>query len=232
MKTFHRILVPVDGSPASSQALVAALDMARGADAQLRLVHHLNEFEYMKGYQYAPGLVAEARRYADGVLTQAIEMAAAAGVKGETRLLEEPGMRLGEAIAREAEDWGADLIVVGTHGRRGFERLMVGSGAEQIIRLAPCAVLAYRRATSMSSGSSRPWAAPSCPVRISWASIKLPSSAMRCGKASSVPIPTSSIVSFNWMASLIRSSESCPREALSIERRRRSGGRSRSCPRT
>jgi nucleotide-binding universal stress UspA family protein len=144
MKTFHRILVPVDGSPASNQALVAALDMARGTDTEIKLVHHLNEFDYLNGFQYAPQLVREARRIADGVLTQAFEMAAAAGVKAQAQLVEEAGARLGEAIAHEATAWHADLIVVGTHGRHGIQRLMLGSGAEQIIRLAPCAVLAYR----------------------------------------------------------------------------------------
>lgn len=144
MKNFRRILVPVDGSPASHQALVAALDMARGTDSQLKVVHHLNEFDHLKGFQYAPELVREARRIADGVLTQAFEMAMAAGVKAEAQMIEEPGERLGEAIAREAKAWNADLIVVGTHGRKGIQRLMLGSGAEQIIRLAPCAVLAHR----------------------------------------------------------------------------------------
>jgi hypothetical protein len=55
-----------------------------------------------------------------------------------------PAQRLGQTIATEAAQWGADLIVVGTHGRRGFERMLLGSGAEQILRLAPVPVLVVR----------------------------------------------------------------------------------------
>jgi nucleotide-binding universal stress UspA family protein len=53
-------------------------------------------------------------------------------------------VRLGEAVAREAQQWDADLIAVGTHGRRGLGRVLLGSGAEQIIRVAPVPVLVIR----------------------------------------------------------------------------------------
>ena len=62
----------------------------------------------------------------------------------ETRLLEHNARRLGESIAHCAQEWQADLIVVGTHGRRGMGRLLLGSGAEQIIRLATAPVLVIR----------------------------------------------------------------------------------------
>ena len=62
-----------------------------------------------------------------------------------TRLLDDPDdRRLGEVVADEARQWPADLIVVGTHGRRGVARALLGSGAEQVIRLAPVPVLAVR----------------------------------------------------------------------------------------
>jgi nucleotide-binding universal stress UspA family protein len=68
-------------------------------------------------------------------------MARSAGVAAEQQLMEAPGMRLGDTVASEARQWEADLIVVGTHGRRGIGRVLLGSGAEQVIRSAPVPVL-------------------------------------------------------------------------------------------
>ena len=63
---------------------------------------------------------------------------------GDTRLADAPSQRLGRMVADEARGWEADLIVVGTHGRRGLGRVLLGSGAEQIIRDAPVPVLVIR----------------------------------------------------------------------------------------
>ena len=71
-------------------------------------------------------------------------MAKAAGVPADAKLLDTAGGRLGEVVAEEARQWEADLVVVGTHGRRGVSRVLLGSGAEQVLRLAPVPVLAVR----------------------------------------------------------------------------------------
>lgn len=81
---------------------------------------------------------------ADKVLSTAQEIAASAGVSADSELLETRGRRLGEAVADQARAWGADLVVVGTHGRRGVGRVLLGSGAEQVIRMASVPVLAVR----------------------------------------------------------------------------------------
>ena len=73
-----------------------------------------------------------------------------AGVAVDTVLLDKLGQRLGAAVANSAKHWNADLIVVGTHGRRGLGRLLMGSGAEQIIRQAPAPVLVVRAADPVS----------------------------------------------------------------------------------
>jgi nucleotide-binding universal stress UspA family protein len=65
-------------------------------------------------------------------------------VPADTKLLELPGGRLGEMVAGEARNWEPDLVVVGTHGRRGVSRVLLGSGAEQVLRLSPVPVLAVR----------------------------------------------------------------------------------------
>jgi len=65
-------------------------------------------------------------------------------VDSDSLLAEIPGIRLGETVAIQAREWKADLIVVGTHGRKGLGRVLLGSGAEQVIRTAPVPVLVVR----------------------------------------------------------------------------------------
>ena len=144
MRTYRRILVPVDGSPTSNKALVTALNIARDGDGRVRLVHAVDEIAHVTGFEAGSTILAAVLEAAEKVLADAAEVARSAGVNADTKLLDEPGRRLGARVAREATNWEADLVVVGTHGRRGFERMLVGSGAEQIIRLAPVPVLVIR----------------------------------------------------------------------------------------
>ncbi|HEY0822789.1 MAG TPA: universal stress protein [Ramlibacter sp.] len=141
---YKRILVPVDGSDTSNKALVAALQMARENGGRVRLVHVLDELAFLSGYEVGADLLQVARDYALKVLDDALAMAKSAGVPADTKLVEAPGVRVGEAVADEARSWEADLVVTGTHGRRGVSRVLLGSGAEQVLRLAPVPVLAVR----------------------------------------------------------------------------------------
>jgi nucleotide-binding universal stress UspA family protein len=144
MRKCRRILVPIDGSPTSNKALVAALDIARDTGASIRLVHALDELAYVTGFEASGEVFKAARAGAERVIAEAVDIAKSAGVSPETVLVDKPGQRLGDSITEEATQWKADLIVLGTHGRRGFDRLMLGSDAEQIIRLAPTHVLVIR----------------------------------------------------------------------------------------
>lgn len=141
---YKRILVPVDGSDTSTKALVAALQLARDAGGRVRLVHALDELSYVSGYDYGADIMALAREQANRVLSDALEVAKASGVPADVKLLEAPGQRLGDVVADAALAWEADLVVVGTHGRRGLGRVLLGSGAEQVIRSAPVPVLSVR----------------------------------------------------------------------------------------
>lgn len=147
---FKRILIPVDGSDTSTKALVAGLQMARETGASVRLVHFINEMAYLGGIDpyggYPADLAGMMREGGAKVLADAMAVAQSAGVEVSQVLLEEPGTRLGEAVATAARHWGADLVVVGSHGRRGMGRVLLGSGAEQILRLAPVPVLVIRSA--------------------------------------------------------------------------------------
>lgn len=142
--SYKRILVAVDGSPTSNKALAAALALARESSGRVRMLHSLDELAYVTGFEYSGNLIEIARESAEKVLADAAEMAKAAGVEADTKLIDFPGVRLGETVAQEAKAFEADLVVVGTHGRRGFSRALLGSGAESIIRLAPAPVLVIR----------------------------------------------------------------------------------------
>ncbi len=150
---FKHILVPVDGSDTSNKALVAALQLAREGGGRVRIVHVLDELAYFTGYEYSADVFDAARGSAQKVLDDAMAIAMASGVPADHRLLEAPGQRLGEVVADEARACGADLVVVGTHGRRGVGRILLGSGAEQVIRMAPVPVLAVRSAQAPAGSS-------------------------------------------------------------------------------
>jgi nucleotide-binding universal stress UspA family protein len=141
---FKRILVPVDGSDTSTRALATALQLARESGGRVRVLHSLDELAYVSGYDYGADLMRIAREQAGKVLQDAMEVAKASGIPCDSRLAEVPGRRLGDVVADEARSWEADLVVVGTHGRRGVGRVVLGSGAEQVVRAAPVPVLSVR----------------------------------------------------------------------------------------
>jgi nucleotide-binding universal stress UspA family protein len=144
MPPFQKILVPVDGSSTSDKALQYALELAQDNHSQVRVLYAIDELANLSSYEYAGEFLATARQQGQQVLQKAMDAAKAKTVSADTRLTEESGQRLGQTVAEEAASWGADLIVVGTHGRRGVGRVLLGSGAEQIIRMAPVAVLSVR----------------------------------------------------------------------------------------
>ncbi len=145
---FKRILVPVDGSETSDLALEAAIRLAQTGNGRLRLVHAVDEPLWMAAYgihgRTAAGLYEVMCNNGDALLRKNMGTARAAGVETDLVLFDKPGLRLSDAVSNAAKLWGADLIVVGSHGRKGFNRLVMGSGAEQVIRMAPVPVLVIR----------------------------------------------------------------------------------------
>jgi nucleotide-binding universal stress UspA family protein len=144
---YQRILVPVDGSETATKAMITALQMARDSGGQVHLVHVVEGMTPLAADPYGAysGEVIEIMRQSGSkILEDALVVAKAAGVPADTELFDNFGERLAEVVADSATRFKADLIVVGTHGRRGLGRMMLGSGAEQIIRLAPVPVLVIR----------------------------------------------------------------------------------------
>jgi nucleotide-binding universal stress UspA family protein len=150
----RRVLVPVDGSPTSNKALAAALELAGENGASVRLLHSVEQLTYATGFDYTGQTMLLLRESGEKVLEEALSIAKAAGVQADTQLVDRPGQRLGEAVADAARDWPADLIVVGTHGRHGVGRMLLGSGAEQIIRLSPVPVLVIRGQSEQAEGDA------------------------------------------------------------------------------
>ena len=156
---YKRILVPVDGSQTSTRALVAALQMARESAGSVRLIHVIEELAQVIAYDpygaYPGDLAKVMRDNGQKVLSQALDMAKSAGVAADQRLVEAAGQRLAEAVNKEAEAFHADLIALGTHGRRGIGRVLLGSGAEQIIRSATVPVLVIRGSDEEESAPAK-----------------------------------------------------------------------------
>ncbi len=84
------------------------------------------------------------RESSEKILTEAQALVQQAGLATETKLLEAKGQRIANVIVAEAERWQADLIVIGTHGRTGFSRLLLGSVAEGVVRTSSIPVLLIR----------------------------------------------------------------------------------------
>ena len=144
---YQRILIPVDGSETATKAMITALQLARDSGGQVHLVHVVEGMTPLAADPYGAysGEVIEIMRQSGSkILEDALEVAKAAGVTADIELFDNFGERLAEVVADAATRFNADLIVVGTHGRRGLGRMMLGSGAEQIIRTSPVPVLVIR----------------------------------------------------------------------------------------
>lgn len=147
---YRRILVAVDGSATSKKALSAALEMASysGGRSVIRLIHVVDEMAYFTGLDPYAGqsysVISVMRDAGAKILADALAIVQSAGVQADTVLVDRLGAHLAETVAGQASEWNASLIVVGTHGRKGIGRILMGSGAEQIIRLSTCPVLVIR----------------------------------------------------------------------------------------
>jgi len=145
---YKRILVPVDGSATSAKGLGEAIRLAKLTGARLALVNVVDEMSLALGVEayasYSRDVLSALRDGAREILDNAQARAASAGVGADTKAIETFGARVADLIVDEAVAAKADLIVIGTHGRRGIGRLLLGSDAEQILRLAPIPVLLVR----------------------------------------------------------------------------------------
>ena len=145
--SFERILVATDFSDSSERALELAIGIAEQFDSELTLVHSWEA----PNYSYAAGVFAPVD------LVSPIERAAVARLEDATTKLKarfpkaKSLLRAGvpwEAVLDSATQAKADLIVMGTHGRRGLERALLGSVAEKVVRMSPVPVLTVHGAAA------------------------------------------------------------------------------------
>jgi nucleotide-binding universal stress UspA family protein len=143
----QRILVPLDGSGPSQRGLHEAVALARALGAQLVLLHVIDDFpqvlELAPAAAYREAL-QRLRQRGEALLSEARERAAAAGVAAETLLCEIGAQTVGDAIVQQVQASRCDLVAMGTHGRRGLQRLALGSDAEVVLRTSPVPVLLVR----------------------------------------------------------------------------------------
>jgi nucleotide-binding universal stress UspA family protein len=143
---YQKILIAVDGSATSDSALEEAIKLAQRLDSRIAIMHVLEDVLYWKEENYIDYAELQASIKASGekMLAKAEMLAQQAGVAAETKLIEAVGGRVASIVVAEAERWQAELIVIGTHGRSGISRLLLGSVAENVVRSAPMPVLLIR----------------------------------------------------------------------------------------
>lgn len=147
---YKRIMVAVDESFMTGKVLETAVEMAKLSGAQLAICHAVDEtiFAHREVEMLLPNSVGKAeyklRLGAQGFLGKAADTARAAGLTVETKLIESEHKHVSDMLADAAAEWQADLLVVGTHGRRGMERYFVGSVAERLVRKTETSLLLVR----------------------------------------------------------------------------------------
>lgn len=152
---YQRILVPVDGSAPSKRALEEAISVAKMTGAQVRVVHVIDEpFMAMgvDGFSGSPGDIVELMQEAGRrIVGDAVAKVRAAGVACDSALADSLHGRVCDLVVDAARTWQANLIVIGTHGRHGVARAVLGSDAEQMLRVSPVPVLLVHEGTPLDA---------------------------------------------------------------------------------
>lgn len=147
---YSRIFVAIDDSNTALKALDEAIRIASALGASLCIAHASDEGPLeqhgmgLGSYIDVDKVKVEIREAGNQLLARAAAKATAAGITAERLLMESGRRRVAEMITDGARDWKADLLVVGTHGRRGFERMLVGSVAENLVRMSTTSLLLVR----------------------------------------------------------------------------------------
>jgi nucleotide-binding universal stress UspA family protein len=149
---FQRILVPIDGSPTSAAGLHQAIALAEDQGATLYLLHVVDGLVVTQGFDGTAfvlqgeidAVINALRKQGKSLLDKAAEAAKRRSVKHETLLVDTFGHAVADVIAEQARKRRVGLIVMGTHGRRGITRLVMGSDAEGVVKSARVPVMLVR----------------------------------------------------------------------------------------
>lgn len=152
---YQRILAPVDGSAASNNSLNEALRLAKDSGARLCVLHVIDGIAF-RGEKNPFTATADSYRESGRKLMAALAARTRKlGVAAEFLTEENLSGRAADSIVGVARKWRADLIVMGTHGRRGFSRLILGSDADLVLRTATVPVLFVRPGPGRSAPAGR-----------------------------------------------------------------------------
>ncbi|MDB5872782.1 MAG: UspA [Ramlibacter sp.] len=144
---YQRILVPVDGSPTAASGIAEAIGLAARLNSRLLFLHIVDDYATLSEMTSAAGydeMLRGLRHFGLDVLAKAKHAADEASVHTETLMREVTGKRVPDVIVEQAAQHACDLIVMGTHGRRGLSRIALGSSAEGVARISPVPVLLVR----------------------------------------------------------------------------------------
>jgi nucleotide-binding universal stress UspA family protein len=147
---FRRILVPLDGSRTSQLGLAKAIKLAKEQRAALCLLHVIDQRAITQNLTGEGGaavidqLFDSLRASGKQIVARAEASARRQRVRAKAVMVENISRTVADAIIAQARRWRADLILMGTHGRRGLSRLVMGSDAEAVVRAASAPVLLVR----------------------------------------------------------------------------------------
>ena len=162
-----RILHPTDFSPASRAAFITAVKLAKKDRAELVIMHVLARarpsVDHYVGPEIFSQIEAGRRQYGRKHLDALVAKARKAGVRARALLLD--GL-VHDRIVRAARAQGADMIVMGTHGRTGLAKLVLGSVASRVVTLAACPVLTVRGGRRGARAGDQPKALRAKPTTI------------------------------------------------------------------
>lgn len=155
---YSKLLVPLDGSTTARLALDHAAALAELSGATIILLHVIEEMKHSNGFERPAIYIQEVRpRFmaaGQALLDEAADRLRQKGIAVQTVLLEGKCQRVSELIAQQADALQCDLIILGTHGRRGMDRLLLGSDAEQVARIAPTPVMLVRDLQRVAAGKT------------------------------------------------------------------------------
>jgi len=135
---YSEILLPTDGEPASEVALEHAVELADRYDARLHVLYVVDTAAYASFDAGAETIVSALKEQGEAAVESAVETAEAAGVSTVSTVVS--GSPHAE-IVEYAADEGVDLVVMGTHGRTGLDRYLLGSVTERVVRTTETPVL-------------------------------------------------------------------------------------------
>src|SRR5262245_20179031 len=152
---FKRMLVPIDGSSTSNRGLDQAVRLARDNGATLCLLHVVDMHVLVQHADTMTSVsedyLAALRESGRKVLAKAQSAAERKGISCKTVLVENVMGNVADIIVAQAKKQRADVIIMGTHGRRGVRRLVLGSDAEGVVRASPVPVLLVRAGAKRSA---------------------------------------------------------------------------------